>query len=54
MTLIGFVTEPAWVTRVLTHLGLPGEPPALTPARGPPIEPADIVFGSPIRGLMCN
>jgi hypothetical protein len=30
-----FITEVAVVQRILTHLGLPCEPPALSPARGP-------------------
>ena len=35
MTVIAFITEVAVVQRILTHLGLPCEPPALSPARGP-------------------
>lgn len=35
MTVIAYITEVAVVTRILTHLGLPCEPPALSPARGP-------------------
>jgi len=35
MTVIAFITELAVVTKILTHLGLPFEPPALSPARGP-------------------
>ena len=42
MTLIAFVTEPASVQRVLKHLSLPSQPPVLTPARGPPIEQAEL------------
>ena len=48
MTLVAFVTEPASVQRVLTHLGLPSEPPVLTPARGPPIEQADLDQSAPL------
>ena len=35
MTVIAYITEVAVVTKILTHLGLPSEPPELSPARGP-------------------
>ena len=35
MTVIAFITELAVVQKILTHLALPCEPPALSPARGP-------------------
>ena len=35
MTVIAFITELAVVPKILTHLALPCEPPALSPARGP-------------------
>jgi len=35
MTVIAYITEVAVVTKILTHLGLPSEPPQLSPARGP-------------------
>ena len=35
MTVIAYITEAVVVTKILTHLGLPSEPPALSPARGP-------------------
>ena len=35
MSVIAYITEAAVVTKILTHLGLPTEPPALSPARGP-------------------
>jgi hypothetical protein len=34
--LIAFVTERASVEQILTHLGEPGVPPVVAPARGPP------------------
>jgi hypothetical protein len=36
--LIAFVTEPGPIRKILTHLGEPLEPPAVSPARGPPID----------------
>jgi hypothetical protein len=33
MTVLAFLTDPAVVTRVLAHLGLPAHPPPLAPAR---------------------
>ena len=35
MTVIAYITEVAVVARILSHLGLPTEPPELSPARGP-------------------
>jgi hypothetical protein len=35
MTVIAYITEVAVVQKILMHLGLPTEPPALCPARGP-------------------
>jgi len=35
MTVIAYITEVAVVTQILSHLGLPTEPPELSPARGP-------------------
>ena len=34
--LITFLTDPAPIRKILTHLGEPLEPPPLAPARGPP------------------
>ena len=34
MNVIAYITELAVVTKILTHLGLPSEPPELSPARG--------------------
>ena len=36
-----FLTEPASVKSVLEHLGLPTEPPAIAPARPPPLDDLD-------------
>ena len=41
MRLIGFLTEPASVKRVLVHLGTAREPPLDAPARGPPLDGLD-------------
>jgi hypothetical protein len=35
MIVIAYITEAAVVSKIMTHLGLPSEPPALSPARGP-------------------
>jgi hypothetical protein len=40
MQLIAFVTEPASVKRILTHLGEPTTPPPVSPARSPPLSEA--------------
>jgi hypothetical protein len=34
--LIAFITDPAPIRKILTHLGEPLEPPPLAPARGRP------------------
>jgi hypothetical protein len=36
LRLLATIEDPATVTKILTHLGLPTERPALTPARPPP------------------
>ena len=36
MKIIAFITDPASLSRILTHLGVPTKPPALHPARAPP------------------
>ena len=36
MRIIAFVTDPAPVRSILSHLDLPSRPPPLTPARAPP------------------
>jgi hypothetical protein len=41
--LIAFITDPAPIRRILTHLGEPLEPPPLAPARGPPTGWAELV-----------
>jgi hypothetical protein len=41
--LIAFITEPAPIRKILTHLGEPLEPPPISPARGPP---TDFTLGS--------
>ena len=41
MRLIAFLTESASVKPVLLHLGLPAEPPRVTPARSPPLDDLD-------------
>ena len=35
MTVFAYITELAVVTQILTHLGLPSDPPERSPARGP-------------------
>ena len=36
LTFIAFLTEPEPITQILTHIGEPGSPPLIHPARGPP------------------
>lgn len=36
MTILAFLTDPPVVSAILFHLQLPHEPPAISPARGPP------------------
>ena len=36
MKLIAMIEDPAVIAKILTHLGLPTEPPAAHPARPPP------------------
>ncbi len=40
MRLIGFITEPPVIRRILTHIDEPTTPPPISPARGPPLDPA--------------
>ncbi len=35
--IIAFITKPSIITKILDHLGLPATPPAIAPARGPPV-----------------
>ena len=42
---IAVIESPAVIRRILKHLGLPAEPPAIAPARGPPMH--DGWFASP-------
>jgi len=41
--LIGFITEPGPIRKILVHLGEPLEPPPLSPVRGPPADLGDLV-----------
>ena len=41
--LIAFITDPACVRKILTHLGEPLEPPPFSPTRGPPTNWGDLV-----------
>jgi hypothetical protein len=37
MRIVGFITDPSTVRTILAHLGEPIRPPAIAPARGPPL-----------------
>jgi hypothetical protein len=37
MRIVAFITQPAVIDRILTHLGQPLEPPPITPAREVPL-----------------
>jgi len=41
--LISFITDPGPIRKILTHLGEPLDPPHVSPARGPPVEWAELV-----------
>jgi hypothetical protein len=41
--LIAFITEPAPIRKILTHVGEPLEPPPLAPPRGLPTSWAELV-----------
>ena len=41
--LIAFITEPGPIRKILAHLGEPLEPPAVSPARGPPNDWGELV-----------
>jgi hypothetical protein len=41
--LIAFITDPAPIRKILTHLGEPLEPPPISPARGPPTDWGELV-----------
>ena len=45
MKIIAFITEPASLSRILRHLGVPTKPPKLHPARAPPQQ--DFEFADP-------
>jgi len=42
MQLIAFITAPATIEPILSHLELPATPPPLAPARGPPLYDAEL------------
>jgi hypothetical protein len=37
MRMVAFITQPAVINRILTHLGQPVEPPPISPAREVPL-----------------
>ena len=41
--LIGFITQPGPIRKILTHVGEPLVPPYESPARGPPVDWDDLV-----------
>jgi len=41
--LISFITDPGPIRKILTHLGEPLDPQRVSPARGPPVEWAELV-----------
>jgi hypothetical protein len=47
MKIIAFITEPASLSRILTHLGVPTKPPSLHPARAPPQQDFDFTDPEP-------
>jgi hypothetical protein len=47
MRIVAFITQPAVIDRILTHLGQPLEPPAISPAREVPLR---LPHSAPGRG----
>ena len=41
--LIACITQPGPIRKILTHLGVPLEPPPVSPARGPPTDRGEFV-----------
>jgi hypothetical protein len=41
--LIAFITDPAPIRKILSHIGEPVEPPPVSPARGPPTEWSELI-----------
>ena len=37
MRIIAFITRSADIRHIVNHIGVPSEPPHITPARGPPL-----------------
>lgn len=37
MQIIAFITHSADIRQMLDHIGVPAEPPCISPARGPPL-----------------
>ena len=42
MRLLAFITEPATIRHILTHLAEPSTPPPISPARGPPLDASEL------------
>jgi hypothetical protein len=47
MKIIAFITEPASLSRILSHLGVPTKPPPLQPARAPPQQDFEFIDAEP-------
>ena len=47
MRIIAFITDPASLSRILTHLGVPTKPPYLHPARAPPQQDFEFIDSEP-------
>jgi hypothetical protein len=47
MKIIAFITDPASLSRILTHLGVPTKPPYLHPARAPPQQDFEFIDSEP-------
>ncbi len=47
LTFIAVLTDPEPITQILTHIGEPGSPPSLHPARGPPQAEFAFEIGAP-------
>jgi len=51
MRIIAFIEQPEVIEKILSHLGLPTDPPRPRPARAPPEEPEQLDLFDPSEQL---
>ncbi len=52
LCILSFITAADVVSRILEHLGLPADPPAVAPARAPPQTSFDTAFDDDAHGSL--